>query len=254
MTPDSARTATNQAIELQRDFWDDWNASNREQRLSDVSLDQRDAVLQWLNRIGRKDLNIIEVGCGAGWLCPSLTPFGGVTATDLSEHVLARASARIPDVRFVAGDFMALEFKPASFDVVISLEVLSHVGDHGAFVQKLSTLLRPGGVLMLATQNRPVLERLNTVEKQQPGQLRRWFDRHELTALLTPYFEVQELKTITPVASKGPLRLLAGRKTKRVIRAVAGRTVERALASLGFGWTLIALAHKRDEGTPGRDG
>ena len=252
--PESAANETTQAIEVQRDFWDAWNASNREHKLSDVSLDQRDVILQWLSDLGRTDLDIIEVGCGAGWFCPSLTPFGRVTATDLSEHVLTRASERIPDVRFISGDFMALDFEPASFDVVASLEVLSHVGDHVAFVKKLSTLLRPGGMLMLATQNRPVLERFNTVEQQKPGQLRRWFDRHELSALLAPYFELQELKTITPVASKGPLRLLAGRKTKRAIRVVAGRTVERALASLGFGWTLIALARKRDDGAPSHGG
>lgn len=249
--PDLPRpTMNDQSIDLQRNFWDAWNASNREHKLSDVSLDQRHVVIQWLRSLGRNDLNIIEVGCGAGWLCPSLKSFGQVTATDLSEHVLARAAERNPDVRFVAGDFMTLEFKPDSFDVVISLEVLSHVSDHADFIQKLSTLLRPGGVLMLATQNRPVLERFNRVEKQQRGQLRRWFDRDELAALLQPHFEVQELKTITPTASKGPMRLLAGRKTKRLIRAIAGRSVERGLASLGFGWTLITLARKRDNATP----
>lgn len=232
-------------IGLQRDFWDGWNASHREHKLSDVSLDQRDAVVRWLSNLGRTDLNIIEVGCGAGWLCPSLKPFGQLTATDMTDQVLARASARFPDVHFVAGDFMALDFERESFDVVVSLEVLSHVADHAAFVQKLSTLLRPGGLLILATQNRPVLERFNTVEPQQPGQLRRWFDRDELSALLAPHFEIRELKTITPVASKGPLRLVAGQKTKRIFRLFVGRTVERALASAGLGWTLMTLAHKR---------
>jgi SAM-dependent methyltransferase len=232
-------------IDLQRDFWDAWNASHREVRLSEISLDQCEVILQWVTGLGRVDLDIIEVGCGAGWLVPSLTSFGRVTATDLSDRVLERARARVPDVQFIAGDFMALEFEPASFDVVISVEVLSHVENHAAFVQKLSTLLRTGGTLILATQNRVVLERFNTVEAPRPGQLRRWFDRDELLALLTPYFEVQALKTITPVASKGPMRLLAGRKAKKLIRAVAGRTVERALARLGFGWTLMTLARKR---------
>ena len=107
-----------QSIELQRDYWDAWNASNREQRLSEVSLDQRDIVLRWLHELDRTDLDLIEVGFGAGWLCPSLKPFGRVTATDLSPHVLGRASQRVPDVRFIAGDFMALDIEPASFDAV----------------------------------------------------------------------------------------------------------------------------------------
>ncbi|MBY0563679.1 MAG: class I SAM-dependent methyltransferase [Hyphomonadaceae bacterium] len=234
-----------QPIGLQRDFWDAWNASNREHKLSEISLDQREVTLRWIAGLKRTDLDIIEVGCGAGWLCPSLKPFGRVTATDLSENVLARVSQRVPDVRFIAGDFITLGFAPASFDLAISLEVLSHVADHDAFIAKLSGILRPGGALILATQNRPVLERHNTVNEQQPGQLRRWFDRNELKTLLDPYFEIQQLDTITPMASKGPMRLLAGRKVKRLIRAVAGKTVERTLARHGFGWTLITLAHRR---------
>lgn len=235
----------NQPIELQRDFWDAWNASHREQRLGDVSLDQRRMIVGWLAELDRTDLDIIEVGCGAGWLCPSLKPFGRVTATDLSEHVLERARQRVPDVRFIAGDFMALDFPQSAFDVVVSVEVLSHVADHAAFVAKLSRLLRPGGLLMLATQNRPILERFNTVEQPRPGNLRRWFDRDELAALLAPHFQVREITTLTPVASKGPMRLIAGRQSKRALRAVLGRTVENALARAGFGWTLMALGEKR---------
>jgi 2-polyprenyl-3-methyl-5-hydroxy-6-metoxy-1,4-benzoquinol methylase len=233
----------NTVIELQRRYWNDWNASNREQRLSEVSLDQRDAVLDWLFGLDRTDLNILEVGCGAGWLCPSLKQFGEVTATDLSDEVLARASARVPGVKFIAGDFMELNFQ-REFDVIVTLEVLSHIADHDAFIAKLNALLRPGGYLMLATQNRPVLEKFNTVAPQQPGHLRRWFDRNELEALLSPHFTLLKIATLTPVANKGPMRLVAGRKAKRLVRAIAGRGPEKALASAGFGWTLAVLAMK----------
>lgn len=202
-------------------------------------------MLRWLDGLGRTDLDIIEVGCGAGWLCPSLKPYGRVTATDLSDEVLARAAARVPDVHFVAGDFMALGFTEGGYDVVVTLEVLSHVGDHSAFVARLARLLRPGGKLILATQNRPVLERHNKVAPTEPGQLRRWFDRDELTRLLAPHLDVSELHTITPMANKGPMRLLAGRQARRAMRLVSGRAIERALGAAGFGWTLMALAEKR---------
>ena len=235
----------NQPIELQRSFWNEWNAHNRETRLSDVSEDQRTLVVEWLQGLGRTGLDILEVGCGAGWLCPSLTPFGRVTATDLSDEVLARARERMPDVQFVAGDFMELEFEPGGFDVVIALEVLSHVSDHDAFVAKMARLLRPGGVLLLATQNRPVLEKYNTVPAPKPGNLRRWFDRDELSALLAPHIDVSEIRTITPVASKGLLRLVAGRQTKRFWRAVTGRLLENTLAKAGLGWTLMVRGQKK---------
>lgn len=235
----------NQPIELQRDYWDAWNTAFRERKISDVSLDQKRWVLRWLDGLGRTDLNILEVGCGAGWLCPSLKTFGRVTATDLSTEVLARAAVRVPDVRFIAGDFMALDFTEGGYDAVVSLEVLSHVGDHAAFVAKIARLLRPGGLLILATQNRPVLERYNNVAPTEPGQLRRWFDRGELAELLAPYFAVRELRTMTPMANKGPMRLVAGHQARRAMRLISGRAVERALGAAGFGWTLMALAEKR---------
>ena len=236
-----------QPVSLQQEFWNAWNASTREKQISDISRDQREVIVEWLDQAGRTDLNIIEVGCGAGWLCPSLKPFGRVTATDLSDQVLDRARQRIPDVNFVAGDFMALDFGREAFDAVVTIEVLSHVSDQDAFIAKLAGLLRPGGLLLLATQNRPVLQNHNDIQPTAPGQLRRWVDREELQTLLSRHLQVLHVRTITPNASKGPMRLVAGRNAKRVLRKIFGRTVERSLARAGFGWTLMALARKPDE-------
>ncbi|MGD9967296.1 MAG: class I SAM-dependent methyltransferase [Hyphomonadaceae bacterium] len=234
-----------QPIELQQAFWDEWNAGGREQRLSDISTDQKEVVLGWLDALGRTDLDIIEVGCGAGWLCPGLKAFGRVTATDLSADVLERARQRVPGVEFVAGDFMTLGFAAAGYDVVIALEVLAHVADQPAFVARLAHLLRPGGLVMLATQNRPVLERYNRIPPPRPGNLRRWVDRSELVQLLEPHFEVRDVLQISPRADRGVLRLIAGRQARRLMRIVSGRSLERVIAAAGLGWTLMALAQKR---------
>jgi 2-polyprenyl-3-methyl-5-hydroxy-6-metoxy-1,4-benzoquinol methylase len=239
------RGQMSEPIALQRAYWTEWNAANRERGLSEISRDQREMTIAWLSRLDRTNLDVIEVGCGAGWLCPALKAFGRVTATDLSEDVLARAALRVPDVNFVAGDFMALDFPDTSYDVVVTLEMLAHVADQAALVAKLSRLLRPRGMLVLATQNRPVLEKFNNVAPTEPGQLRKWLDRDELAALLAPHFEVNELKCMTPIAGKGVLRLVAGRKVRRTVRRFAGRLYDRALAGLGLGWTLMALAQKR---------
>lgn len=231
-------------IEVQQTYWNKWNAAKAERPLSDISQDQRDLVVQWLSRMGRTDLNILEVGCGAGWLCPSLKPFGRVTGTDLSDEVLGKLSERVPEVRFVAGDFLSVDFEEEKFDVIVTLETLSHISDHPAFMAKLASLLKPGGFLMLATQNRPVLEKHNIIQAQAE-QVRRWVDRDELVALLNPHFEIVSLKTISATANKGAYRLLLGQKPKQVIRAVFGRSIEDAMASAGLGWTLITLAQKR---------
>lgn len=215
--------------------------------MGEVSSDQKQVVLGWLADIARTDLDIIDVGCGAGWLDPSLKQFGAVTATDLSADVLARTRTRIPHVEFIAGDFMALRFEPSSFDVAVSLEVLAHVADQPDFVSKIHSLLRPGGWLMLATQNRPVLERhnMNSIQPAAPGQLRRWTDATELRALIEPKFEIVEMFTKTPRASQGPHRLINARPVRQAMRALVGESFERMKERLGLGWTLMCLARKR---------
>jgi 2-polyprenyl-3-methyl-5-hydroxy-6-metoxy-1,4-benzoquinol methylase len=158
-------------------FWNDWNREAREAGVGQISIDQAHVISSWLQRINRKDLNIIDVGCGVGWLCQVLTQYGQVTATDLADEVIARAAQRAPSGRFVAGDFMTFDFGSEQFDVATCLEVLPHVADQQAFVSKIASILKPSEYLMMATQNRPALER-NDISPPGPGQIRHWVDRH----------------------------------------------------------------------------
>lgn len=180
--------------------------------------------------------------CGSGWFTPELARYGQVTATDLSDEVLARAAKRWPEVRFVPGDFMELDFDKRAYDVVVTLEVLSHVFDQKAFIRKLSSHLRPGGYLMMATQNRHVLEKYNAIPPPEPGQLRRWVYKEELAELLKPEFEVDEQFTVSPIARVGYMRLVNSWKLNAPIRFVFGNRVERLKERLGLGWTLMSLS------------
>jgi ubiquinone/menaquinone biosynthesis C-methylase UbiE len=235
------------SIILQQKFWNHWNASTRENRIDRVSLEQADLAVSWLRAIGARDIDLIDVGCGAGWLCSRLTEFGRVVGTDLSDEVLARAARRCAGVEFVAGDIMALDFGARQFDAAISLEVLSHVADQPAFMGKIARMLKPGGQLIIATQNRPALMR-NDIPPPQPGQLRRWVDRHELKALLRPHFELLELRSITPMFNRGFLRAVNSSKLQRLVAALklepVGKTVIRVQEKAWLGWTLVALARK----------
>jgi SAM-dependent methyltransferase len=231
------------AIPLQRRFWNEWNSRTREQCLEEISLRQARVVRGWIEDLGRSDLDILEVGCGAGWLCPELTPFGRVTATDLSDEVLNQAKQRMPEVNFVAGDFMDLEFA-TTFDVVVTLDVLSHVADQPAFISKLASHIRPHGYLMMATQNRPVLEQFNSIPPPKPGQLCHWVDQRELCGLLRPKFEVVELFSVTPRANRGIMRWINSRKVNRPIRTLFGERLEHLKEAMGLGWTLMTLARK----------
>jgi 2-polyprenyl-3-methyl-5-hydroxy-6-metoxy-1,4-benzoquinol methylase len=132
-------------IVAQQSFWNSWNEHYGKGVLDSATKRQAEIVGGWLESLGRSDLDILEVGCGSGWFCPQLTRFGHVIGTDLSEQGLERAKQRAPEATFVQGDFMNLDFGANSFDVVVALEVLSHMPDQKAFVGKLAGHLRPGG-------------------------------------------------------------------------------------------------------------
>jgi SAM-dependent methyltransferase len=173
-----------------------------------------------------------------------LTNYDHVTGTDLSDKVLARAQQRWPQVVYVAGDFTKLDLGRDIFDVIVTLEVLSHVADQMAFVTKLAGHLRPSGYLMLATQNRYVLERFNRIPPPHPGQLRRSVDRRELYELLAPSFTVEKIFSVSPLANRGIMRLVNSYKLNKVIQALVGNGIEKMKEDFGLGWTLMALARK----------
>jgi SAM-dependent methyltransferase len=233
-------------IRTQQDFWNEyWNASHPDWGLHEVHSRQARDVVSWLERLGRDDLDILDVGCGAGWLEAQLLRFGRVTATDLADEPLQRAAERTPDARFIAGDVMTLELEPEGFDVIVSLEVLAHVDDQRAFVSRIASLLRSGGSLMLATQNRPVLERCKHITPVGEGQNRRWTDAEELRALVEPDFHIVDLYTATPVSDHGFMRVVNSQKVNWPVRQLFGDRIDRLKERRGWGWTLMCLAQRR---------
>lgn len=227
-------------------FWNEWNAQTREKTIGSTERDQRDLVVGWVEALAAKapdKLSIIDVGCGAGWLTPYLLKFGNVTGTDLSDEVLARSAQRWPTVKFVAGDFMALAFEEGVYDVIVTLEVIAHVPDQAAFVAKLARLLKPAGVLILATQNRRVLK-LNKLAKAKPGQIRQHLDIKDLTRTLSPHFAVEKVEFRTPVYARRVIPDRVRRALSKGSRLVFRGAMERWLERRGLGWSIIVQARK----------
>jgi 2-polyprenyl-3-methyl-5-hydroxy-6-metoxy-1,4-benzoquinol methylase len=98
----------------------------------------------------------LEIGCGAGntlaWLktVRRCTWMGGV---ELNPDVAQQARGRL-DV-FYEGNIEHLELpiEPGSLDLILCLDVLEHLIDPWAVVQRLQALLRPGGALIASIPN-----------------------------------------------------------------------------------------------------
>jgi 2-polyprenyl-3-methyl-5-hydroxy-6-metoxy-1,4-benzoquinol methylase len=246
--------AENAPVDGGRVAWNAWNAAHREASQDRVSREQTDVVEEWLRThfLGQ-ELRILDVGCGTGWMSERLSRFGQVTAIDIADEVLERARIRAPQVDFITADFLETDLGASRFDVVVALESLSHVADQSKYLKQIATVLRPGGSLMLATQNRPVMER-NIRRLRNPGYYQHWFDRHELRAMLNYNFVIDELRSITPVFPSGPLHMLNSSKLERMVGTVGlGRPlrwIKHLEENMYLGWTLMCHARARPARPP----
>jgi ubiquinone/menaquinone biosynthesis C-methylase UbiE len=112
-------------------------------------FDIRWARTMWVYDNVRRDCDVLDLGCGAGVL--SLLKRKGVrlTGVDISEQCARLAERNGYDAAFV-GQLTALPFADASFDYVVSLDVLGHVAfeEKDAVLAEVARVLRPGGVTM----------------------------------------------------------------------------------------------------------
>ena len=105
--------------------------------------------------------SILDVACGAGYGSYQLMSAGKLKdsrciAMDISPEAIDYAQNRYahPFIQFVCKDFM--EFSAQSmFDSIVSLETIEHVGTPVAFVDKLSSMLKPGGILIISAPVTP---------------------------------------------------------------------------------------------------
>src|SRR3989338_9514025 len=93
--------------------------------------------------------NILDAGCGTGLLAKKLQLFGSVTGVDISPEAIKYAKKRGVNARLAS--IAKLPFKKATFDLVVSVDVLYHqkVKNDRTALLEFKRVLKPGGVLIL---------------------------------------------------------------------------------------------------------
>ena len=209
------------------------------------------AVLDGLRRIGQEAPRILDLGCGTGWLTAILAQFGPTTGVDLSPLAIAQAKQRYSDVEFLAGDFFEVPLPRGAFDVVVTSQVIEHLEDQRRFVDLVADLLRPGGHLLMVTDNDWNLARWDPEALAQfrgvPQPIQRRTTRRQLRALLAPRFTLTRLRSIIP--GHGQCGLLRVAHSPRLIRVLRRVDLLDAYCSgllrLGCGLLLFILAQRR---------
>ena len=95
---------------------------------------------------------VLDVGCGYGGTARLLSEAYGVSVEGITlsarqhEYAVAKA-AESPgaNVRYHLGDWLESNFPPASFDVVLAVESMTHMPSLKGAIERAYKVLRPGG-------------------------------------------------------------------------------------------------------------
>lgn len=122
-----------------------------------IALGARQILYAAAEARGREGGTLLEIGCGEGFLLAEAQRAGyGVLGVDFSSHGLQSFHPELSDVLLV-GDGMdvlaGLARDGRTFDVAVLKNVLEHVTDPAALLERLRPVLAPGGVAVITVPN-----------------------------------------------------------------------------------------------------
>ncbi|WP_208440723.1 bifunctional 2-polyprenyl-6-hydroxyphenol methylase/3-demethylubiquinol 3-O-methyltransferase UbiG [Bartonella raoultii] len=105
------------------------------------------------------NLKILDIGCGGGLLCEPMARLGaivvGVDAAQTNIEVAKIHAAQNNlsiDYRTTTAEALANEGE--KFDIILNMEVVEHVADVNLFIKATAKMLKPQGLMFVATLNR----------------------------------------------------------------------------------------------------
>lgn len=135
--------------------------------------------------------DVLEVGCGEGRGISRLVDKAkSFTALDKIDEALQKLRHQYPQAKFISGSFPPFSAQADAFDVVLSFQVIEHIRDDKFFLQEIHRVLKPGGVALLTTPNRPLSLTRNPWHERE-------YTSQELLNLAQRVFTSAEIKGIT---------------------------------------------------------
>lgn len=115
------------------------------------------AFLNELNPQKEQPLNLLDAGCGDGWLAgliKSELPSWQVQACDLGQPLISSAQKQFPKVEFKLADLTKpLPYPKETFDFITSSMVLHDTENETAVLQNFQNILKPDGVALVTIVN-----------------------------------------------------------------------------------------------------
>ena len=184
-------------------------------------------------------MTVLDYGCGTGYGSRHLARVAeSVTGVDVSTSAIDYARSRYPGDRLSFDVIRPVEqgplpFADASFDAVVSFQVIEHVPSPDLYLAEAARVLRTGGLFLCATPDRGTRLR----PAQRPWN--RWhldeFSPDALREVASKHFEVEELLSMTAPPEVVDLELQRCATLRRVTTPFTFRGAPEWWRSRGLG-------------------
>ena len=133
--------------------------SRLEWRLACFTIAQRYASYIRSQYFDMEKKQVLDLACGWGGHAMAFASEGAtVVCSDLADYRISdlQSFARERGVMLVGlrGDCQRLPFKDSSFDVILALDVIEHIGSVSGLAGEVQRLLRPGGICLITSPPR----------------------------------------------------------------------------------------------------
>ncbi|MGA0107618.1 MAG: class I SAM-dependent methyltransferase [Candidatus Nanopelagicales bacterium] len=106
--------------------------------------------------------DVIDIGCGYGWLLDYFENARSVSGSDISLHALELAKKRNPNRDYKYGDIQESINFDKKFDLVLAINVIEHLTSPERAIKNISNALKPNGIAIVHMPT--VSNRLNKFE------------------------------------------------------------------------------------------
>lgn len=118
-----------------------WIDRSRDQLLVTIARDFAQRPLE--------QCEVVDVGCGYGWLLDNFTSARRLCGSDISEHAISMAKKRDPAREYRQADLLDGPPFNGTFDIVLAVNLIEHLTDPQVGVESIRSLCRSGSIVLV---------------------------------------------------------------------------------------------------------
>jgi 2-polyprenyl-3-methyl-5-hydroxy-6-metoxy-1,4-benzoquinol methylase len=109
-------------------------------------------INQLINYYGKREGNLLEIGCGNGDFLVVAKAMGfNVKGIEISEYATRIANRKLEEESVICGDFEKVDLPEEYFEVCVLFDVIEHVRNPINFLERIHKHLKPKGIIFIVT-------------------------------------------------------------------------------------------------------